>query len=194
MIFVGVTLSSCSYQLWLKPKYFTYLYDEKSTKLDSLINLIGYYRSEIIIPKQVVTSTNGYTSKSYIELFLFYKNGTVASMSTSDLDGILSNNSSSYSWGIYKISNDTIKSQIITDFGPMMSPGVFDRRFIIMSDTTLRMIYEKELGLESPPNKLKGNEFYYFHSYPNRIDSTSNPYLKKKWFWDKKVWKKQKKD
>ncbi len=147
---------------------------------------------EIIVPKQVVSNTNGYTPKSYIELFLFYKDGTVAAMSTSDIEGLPSNNSSSYSWGTYKISNDTIKSQIITDFGSMMSPGVFDKQFVIVSDTVLKMIYEKELSPEYSPDKLKGNGLFYFYPYANRIDSTSNPYLKKKWFWDKEAYKNRK--
>ncbi len=199
IVFIGFALSSCSYQLWFKPKYITFQYNGQYTGLDSSIEINGYYVSEIITPE------NTKLFKPYVELFLLYKDGTIISTSSQPgreacenrINKILfeekKHNAWEYQWGLYQLKEDTIVSQLIRDDGPMSLPVVFEKRFLIMSNTILKIIYEKVMNPEYEPNRLDGSCLFYFHSYPNRMDSTSNPYLKKKWFWDKEAYKNRKK-
>ena len=207
IVLIGILFSSCSYQLWFKPKYFNSLYDGKYTGIDSLIEVVGYYKSEIIVPKvdtALVMKKYLDSSKPYVDLYLFYSDGTIIETNSRPDDKSCENDVDKdkiqnikhkhlkFQWGTYRLINDTIKAQFIRDDGPMSSPVVFEKKILIISDTILKVVFEKLMNPEYSPNKMNGDGLLYFHSYTNRIDSTSNPYLKKKWFWEKEAHKNRK--
>lgn len=203
IVLIGAVLSSCSYQLWFKPKYFTYLYDGKDTGIDSIIEVVGYYQSDVFIPEGdsalVINKRFLDSYKPSVKLYLIYKNGTIMETGSraekNKTEDMIDKNTPktsramhlSYQWGRYKLVNDTIKAQFIIDVGPMSKPVVVDTWFLIKSNKMLEIIYSKNLTQDMFTVDL-GMRFH-FHPYPNRIDSTWNPHLKRKWFWDKDAYK-----
>jgi len=143
------------------PSGFSIKYNEKYTGLDTLINLQGYYTS-------IGSGREDYDS------FLFYSDGQVCFSNLGNPSLSFTNNYLylSHTWGTYKVKGDLIEIQLITQDG---SGGggyrVLNNQFIIQSD--------KKLTHTSPTYR---DIDFTFYPIENKIDSTLNPYLNKKWF------------
>lgn len=141
------------------PKGFKYKYKGKYTGIDSLININGIFRAD----KPCYYPNN----ETYEAIFSFYINGLAHY-----------NNS----WGTYVIKKDTIKVQILFDYGPFTGIYVSNRNFLILSRNKIRPL---TINGKTSPNayECEGKfSTYTFYSIEQKVDSTQCPLLKKKWF------------
>jgi len=180
-------------------KNFTYCFDSKEIGLDSLININGfYYLGE------------DYDSISTGEV-LFYKNGFVSRKRgkywKNQKFNITSNYDSYGTFGLYKMSNDTIKIQMIHDPSTMAVYN-FKRWYKIIDSNSIKLIYsghDLNVTIEEIKNfkaKITSREYYkkrgtLFKFYPieKKPDMNKQYILKRKWFWcneeKQKKWKEE---
>lgn len=157
IIFVVVLLfSSCTIlrfmDLAIKPWEFTFKYEGKNTKLDSLCSINGIYHGYYISEPYTTYSLDGtpYYHESYTSNFdfVFYNDGLAFKSSYGSLGfkkhfeeikaGITRMDTSFYAYGngiacgSYILRNDTIKLQIIYYDGPTSKPFVYEYWFKII--------------------------------------------------------------
>ena len=168
-----------------RPKNFTYSYDKENTGLDKLIDINGYY-----ISQRECDST-------FYSIYMFYSDGlfTIATASkiSPELIQCFENGGTSkiYQyplWGIYKVEDDLIKTQVIRLEG---NGCVIFRDYRILPDKQIINISEyvqpeyTNLGYMANYPSFTSNacekpaEFY---SLTSKRDSIECPLLKKKWF------------
>lgn len=180
--------SSCAIVFtWFRPKGFTFRYNGEYTRLDSLINIDGYYYSD---------STH--------HTVLFYRDGSVAQMyGYSEKEYFDKKNKEKYKyvthWGIYRLVSDTIKAQFVLSLGGQETMKTDHYNFIIKSKDEMEYNIEGYFMNDSitPWDRIFIDDTVKislkYHSYPNRMDS-AHWVKKRKWFWDKEAYKKREKE
>lgn len=177
-----IGLSAC---VTIKPKDFTYPYTKEYTGLDTLININGYY-----VTQRECDST-------FFSAFMFYPDGlfTIATASNiSDLTDCFENGGKSNfcqypSWGTYRVTGDTIKTQTIRQEG--MGICTIFRDYEIKGAEILINIsdyvyphntnlgYMKDYPSFQKNKCAKATAFYPLAKKRNREDC---PFITKKWF------------
>lgn len=167
-----------------KPKEFTATYTGKSTGLNKLININGFY----FHPYSYVDTIWGSNTKYRLEtvnsmsVYMFYEDGIfwnqnirADSMSLDSISKYITPKyktmlNNTFDWGSYSINKlHTIEIQQI-DYSFQLGSIVRKPTFEIIS---------KDSIFEIPSNRI-----YVFHPLATRVDST-NWLLNKKWFWKK---------
>jgi hypothetical protein len=173
IIVLGAILSCTS------PRGFTQKYNAQYTGLDTLINLKGYYSTEY---------PYGETSP---QSFVFFKSGLVIRGAHDFKDPYMpiGNRHSSFAWGTYTIDRDIVMIQTISDGGFMEGQYIASYKFKIKSKNTIVLLPKYTKNDDNIENNK--DYIYNFHNLDQDVDST-NWLLKKKWFWTKDAWKKQK--
>lgn len=185
LVFSLALLGSC---ISLKPKDFTYQYKNEYTGLDTLININGYYSSQ-----RECDST-------FYSIYFFYPNGLFTIATGTDLSEVVKcfedkDRKSAVcdypSWGVYRMVDDTIKTQTVRQEG--IGFCTIFRDYKIEKDKSIVNISDYVI----PEN----SNLAYMANYPSfresrcqevaklyplaeKRDSTRCPYLKKKWFVD----------
>lgn len=174
----------------VKPSDFTYFYNQQDTGLSARINTDGYY----ISARDCDTS--------FFSVFMFYPDGLFTIATTSNIDavtGCFSDGGNSKicqypSWGTYRIYGDTIKTQTIVIEG--MAASCIFRDYLIGTDKNLTNISDyvnpersKLMYMHNYPSFINSScssvsQFFYL---PKRRDKSDCPYLKKDWFYKKKL-------
>lgn len=167
-------LISCSS---LRPIGFTYNFEDKYTGLDTLINIDGYY----IYKKRL-------DNKDLSSICMFYSNGIFA---RTNMTKIIPEKVDSFTgkdpdyrfidWGTYRISNDTIHTELIITDGWLPRPEAIKNDYIILLDPISPK--EKTIGCI-----VKGDSLHYiaigkFHRLESKRDYNDCLWLKKKWFY-----------
>ncbi len=181
---------------------FTYCYHNKNiTGLDSLIKVDGIYFLN--------NSTSNKNSLSEVAVgdlypnYVFYENGfcsaNVPSIWFLEGETIKSSYIHGSTWGLYRVSGDTIKAQYIPQPGGM-SIAKIERWFLIENETSIKQLYLKyhdPITSMEVKKYLKDTlkQFYYLDDFSFvHLDSMPEPQkswiIKKKWFWcDKEEYK-----
>ena len=189
---------------------FTILYDTTKTRLDSLLNIEGYYTAikpylkreyktvwaEEYIEVQdtlyatyiffhdnlFVTNFSSSKPKKVIEEFYMIKYDT-----TMQLNRIFNN---SYFWGTYKIKGDTIITQGINNPCPPKVWGASESKYLILSKNKIIQISRKTMGKYPKYDKErweqedKKRHYLPANFIPVPTLPKSDTWLKnKKWFW-----------
>lgn len=163
----------------IRPENMNYHFDTSETKLNTLLNIDGYYISKF-----------EYKGNIHYSALMFYRNGSIAfplrqlfSSENEIIENLVDKDTSKANnfdtswggWGIYHLSGDTIKMQTSLWYDRVTRMGSTYSVFVIENKNEIRLIdgWYKEK-----------RDIYKFVPYPNRIDST-NWLLKKKWFYKK---------
>jgi len=179
-------LSSCSL---LKPSDFTYKFEDRYTGLDTLISTEGYY----LVQRECDSVFNS--------AFMFYPNGLFTILTGSDLseakECLADNNNTTIckniAWGVYRIEENTIKTQTVRQEGTGFCT-IF-RDYKIMPDKKLVNISDYVIPANTKIGYMKNYPSFLentcgknatFFSRQNKRDYTKCPYLNKKWFVSKK--------
>ena len=139
------------------PKDFTYRYDGINTGLDALINIDGYYVSE-----------HGCDSAFY-SVYMFYPDGlftiaTVSKVSDELIDCFAGRDSNIYkypSWGIYRVENGLIRTQVLRAEG---------NRFTIFRD--YRILPDGNIVNISDFVKPEYSRLGYLKNYPSFLENS----------------------
>ena len=191
--FILITFSSCSpYAVPPRIKRELYCYNGgEPTGIDSLIKINGYYIEQI---KGNDTLQNSFI---FFNDGIFIREDFKGTDSPSQYLKTLAKYSKLpsgryFNFGIYKVSSDTIKAQILRP-GSSNTYYANEAWFKIVNQTSIKGIYTKALGV------ARLSETYYNSRNPAifiKASDTlpvSNAWLKKKkWFWCKDAWKKRK--
>ncbi|MFT4073170.1 MAG: hypothetical protein QM654_14750 [Dysgonamonadaceae bacterium] len=180
-------LISCS---TIKPRGFTYTFEDTSTGLDTLINIDGYYLS------------NQYCDSTYVDAFMFYDNGLFITTGTwsDSINRIVRSfkdikSERNFIWGTYRIINDTIKTQDIYTNGWLYGPFLNESVFVILPNKrVVQLSFMKTVGIVG---KYGARDFIdcsdnpcvspaKFYPLESKRDYHECPWLKKKWFYKKK--------
>lgn len=167
------------------PKNFTYYYDNKSTGLDQLIDINGYYISEY-----------GCDS-SFYSIYMFYANGLFSIATASVIDNELvdcfvnggNSNLCKYPlWGTYQLEGTLIKTQairaegngcvIFRDYQILPDKSIVNIRDYVQPEYTNLGYMENYPSFSNNPCEKKA----IFFSTEVKRDSTECPFLHKKWF------------
>lgn len=166
-------------------KHFENRLEGKNTGLDSLIRIDGYYSMKNLDSKDTTYRFN----------FIFFNDGTYAAQfhpyalphkncEYYDWDGYPVFGPYAFrvgEWGVYQISHDTIKSQILMLGACYVSSSGYDRRFKIIDKQTLKYVYtnsfEKTWSFNIKEYSLAG--FVPLDTLP----SSDFPYKEDKFFW-----------
>ena len=177
-------LVSCGTPIsWLANGKFTNLYDDKYTGLDSIVTIEGYYQNTNLTEKGNGSSENN---------IIFYNDGTILKFNNGAL--IINKNNEKDSikgisnWGHYNLFGDTIKAQVINNFGRIYYNSftydpikIYDNWFIIKDKNTIKEIYYNVINHDSSYNRVKLNT-YKFKPLNQKPDS--NCWLKThEWAW-----------
>ena len=203
---------------------FSFCYQDKDTGIDSLLNINGYFRL-----KETTRATYGLDSSISIEdtsyyYIMFFRDGIFLS-GLRDLDRIgipkyfekVKRNTElgkkelfykAFYWGTYKISGDTIKTQVINlpSTGAPHSWALAENWYKVVDKSSIIKIYAKRLENGIGPydfRKTPGNTYNVygkvFTIWPGTFNYVpiipgSDCWLKKeKWFWcNEEDWKKYK--
>lgn len=176
-MFVGCTV--------IKPKDFTYLFDNEYTGIDTLIRTNGYYAVQ-----------RGCDSSLHT-LFMFYTNGLFVNATDTNartLKICFESNADLRTcryllWGTYRITGDTIHTQTIKQEG--IGICTIFRDYRIVSDKSLINIADYVIPENTKLGSMKKYPSFHENScekesafYPleSKRDSTTCPLLKKKYF------------
>jgi|TARA_B110000037_G_scaffold214108_2_gene269517 hypothetical protein len=173
-------------------------FDGKETGLDSLINIKGFY----------------YLGKDYNNIstgeFLFYDNGFVHTRNGEYWLKQDFEDSKYGSFGKYTVSNDTIKTYIVSD--PLgMGVNGYKVWFKIINYNSIELIYRgdtkniTEFNIERSKENIKADSYYKergtiykFSPIKSKPDINKTYIMNKKWFWcneeSYKKWKNKKKN
>lgn len=184
-IIVSVFVISCTS---VKPTDFSFYYNQNDTGLASRINTEGYY-----------VSTRECDS-TFFSVYMFYPDGlfTIATTSNVSLvsDCFTRGGDSKVcqypSWGTYRLSGDTIKTQTIIIEG--MATSCIFRDYLILADSSIVNISDyvnpaktKLMYMANYPSFTQnrcGIPARFFPSKKKRNKSDC-PYIHKKWFYGK---------
>lgn len=170
----------------------------KSTGIDSLINITGYYSK--LNYREMTIGGDTYHIKTNYFFFndgIFIVDGNSVKDSPSQYLSTVAGYSrytygGSFNCGIYKISHDTVKAQILEP-GSANTYHADEHWFTIINQTAIKEIYTKAVGIYP-----RISEEYYdgdtlFFVKASDTLPVSNAWLKKKkWFWCKDAWEKRK--
>ena len=188
VIIAGIFLISCSYT---KPRGFTYRFDNEYTGLDTLINIEGFYLS------------HKYCDTAYTAGFMFYPNGLflTAGIWGNSIDKVIItfkdiSTERSFTWGTYRIINDTIKTQNIFTNGWLYSPSIGESLFLILPDKKITQLSLKKIA--GDVSTYGAQDFVdcsdnpcvsigEFHPLESKRDYQDCPWLEKKWFYSKGI-------
>ena len=188
IIIIAISFLGC---INLKPKDFTYQYRKgQTTGLDTLIDIDGYY------------ITQRECNSSFNSIFKFYPDGLFIIATGTDLTEVVScfeNDATKNkticqypSWGVYKVVNNTIKTQTVRQEG--IGFCTIFRDYKILKDKTIENISDyvvpenTNIGyMRNYPSFKENNcsKKAIFHHSENTIGTEYCPYLKKKWFSNK---------
>lgn len=184
---VTFSVLSC---ITLKPKDFTYQYKKEYTGLDTLISIDGYYISD-----------RG-CDTAFHSIFKFYPDGLFIIATGTDLTEVVkcfnndldkNNTICKYpSWGVYRVMNDTIKTQTVRHEG--IGFCTIFRDYKISNNRTITNISDYVI----PENSNIGYMTRYpsftenacsksstFYPLKNDISTEKCPFFNKKWFYRK---------
>ena len=212
LILTIIGTSSCRFANVPKSvkREFTYCYDDKDIRIDSLINVKGYYSFNQKYPLPYDQRLR--VGIIYESEVLFKKDGTITWSSSGDIDQEIKkikNGKKSWFyeygfWGKYIIEGDTIKAQITNHPSPLSATWMpFEVWFKVVSRDHIQLIasrylyYDKVHQDKSRMNLVELEEEEYLSAKFKSLDVElpSKTWLKKKkWFWCEeeqyKEWKK----
>lgn len=175
-------LVSCGKPIsWIAKGKFTNYYDGKYTGLDTLLNINGYFHNEEL--NKIGSSE---------ENIIFYSDGTLLKFSSLNFKHSKNNGYDTVvyinNWGHYYFKNDTIKAQLIENFGEIIYNSytadpikIYDNWFIIKDKNTIQEIYYNVINHDPSYNRVK---LYNYEFKPLNQKPDSNCWLKThEWAW-----------
>ena len=212
MLYYAIVIFLCCSMLSSCGCGFTFLYNWRpkpwvhpyvtniNTRLDTLLNINGFYLSQFTDTSQFEIVITRYSS------IMFYNNGLCVSLNNtvsisedehiSTLDTLYSNQvfknkNRNYfykvygtSWGTYEVKNDTIKVFLIENLTGCdgTRKNIISITYLISNDKQLKQIFIANSNKEYGYKKILNIPYSTFYPIENKRDSTECPYLTKKWF------------